>query len=96
MMKNKNDPVKSSTRTARILIENDISKGTSAEVRNSENCCPFDVIMLNKTVSNLSGNIETNKICLGQITSRTEGKMSLSSIESLLVKVNKQDIVLCR
>ena len=93
-MKNKVDLVNYSTRTARMSGEKDISKWTSAEVRNYENDCPFDVIMLNKTESNLSGNIETNKIRVGQITSRTEGKRRLTSIEISSVMVNKQDIVL--
>ena len=93
MMKNKDDLVKSSTRAARMSGENDIvSKWTSAEVNNSANDCPSDVMMLNKT----EGNLETNKIRLGQITSRTEGKRSLSSIESLSVMVKKQDIALGR
>ena len=100
-MNNKIHPVKSTHREARMLEDKGISKWTSVEVRKSEDDCPFDVIMLNRTEPKLTGNIETNEFRVGQTTSRTEGKRPEylripSSNESLSVMVNKQDIVLCR
>ena len=51
-MKIKKDPVKYTPRTAYISGENYIWKWTSAEVKNSDNDCPFVVIMLNQTKKN--------------------------------------------
>ena len=99
-IKNKDNQVKSTPQTARMSGDNDISKWTSAEVRNSKNDCPFDVITLNRTEPKLIANIKTSKFCVDKTTSRTEGKRqeylkSPSLNESLSVVVNKQDIVLC-
>ena len=99
-MRNK-DLVKSTPQTAHTSGDNDISQRTSAEVRNSENDCPFDVFMKNRTKPKLIGHIKTNEFHAGQTNARTEGKRqeylrSPSSNESLLVMVNEQDSVLPR
>ena len=56
-MGNKDDPVKSTPQTAHTSGYNVISQWTSAEVRNSENDCPFDVFMTNRTEPKLISEI---------------------------------------
>ena len=62
----KEDLVKSTHRTAFLSGENDISKWTSAEVRNSENDCLFNVFVKPNQV----------KICKDQELKQSEPKAS--------------------